>query len=248
MLCGFIFIFDHRKHTDREIKVAIIIEFQPLGLRLHSEGPINALVAARQAGISLSAVCGGEGTCGKCVIQIQNPGNQYPPSLIDRKHLDDTQLASGYRLACMTLLERDTKVLIPASSILEGQVMQTDGTVASHTAKPAVQQIYLSLEVAGLHDLVSDFSRIKENIRNPNLSSDLATLRKIPPILRENNWQINLWIRENKLINVTAEPSALPLGLAVDVGSTKIACFLVDLFDWRDTGSHGNAEPANRLW
>ena len=58
------------------------IEFQPRGLRIDCDQPINGLDAARQAGINLSAVCGGEGICGKCVIQLLTGAEDIQPTEI----------------------------------------------------------------------------------------------------------------------------------------------------------------------
>ena len=60
--------------------MAFTIEFQPQGFRLKCDRPINALDAALQAGIHLNAVCGGEGICGKCVIQILSDSINFPIS------------------------------------------------------------------------------------------------------------------------------------------------------------------------
>lgn len=219
------------------------IEFQPLGLRLRSENSINALDAVRQAGINLSAVCGGEGTCGKCVIQINSDSDTYPPCDVDKKHLSAEQLSSGYRLACMTTLNKDSKIYIPASSILEDQIIQTEGIAVIQETKPAVLQTTVSLEKANLKDLVSDFSRIKERLENKNLTAEIDILRKIPPILRENNWSINIWIRGDQVVHAAKESSGAPLGLAIDVGSTKIACYLIDLSTGITLTAKGTPNP-----
>jgi len=223
--------------------MAFTIEFQPLGLRLQFETAINALDAARQAGIHMMAVCGGEGTCGKCVIQIVESQSHYPPSPTEADHLSPEQLQSGFRLACMTTIESDAKIYLPPASILEDQIMQTEGDGYQQDLRPAISQKMIALEKAHLDDLVSDFSRIKNAIGDPKLEVSLDVLREIPAILRQNGWKANLILRGNHLIHATGKFVSAPLGLAVDVGSTKIACYLIDLESGKTLTAKGTPNP-----
>ena len=86
--------------------MSFTIEFQPLGMRLVSEEPITLLDAARQAGIRLRADCGGEGICGKCLIQIVSAKEELTVSENDRQHLNPAQLMEGYRLACSLIADK----------------------------------------------------------------------------------------------------------------------------------------------
>ena len=223
--------------------MAFTIEFQPLGLRLKANGPLNALDAARQAGIQITAVCGGEGTCGKCVIQILDSKTTHPATAADQKHLSPQQLEAGFRLACMATLSDEIRIYIPASSILEDQIMQTEGSATQGTLMPAVIQKSISLESAHLNDLVSDFSRIKKETGDFSLQADLEVIRLIPSMLRENGWNINLIRRGHQLMHVTRAAIDAPLGLAVDVGSTKIACYLIDLSSGKTLTARGTPNP-----
>jgi len=219
------------------------IEFQPLGLRLRSQSPVNALDAVRQAGIEITAVCGGEGTCGKCVIQILENGSKYPPSSTEKRFFSSEELRTGFRLACMTTLDQDVRMFIPASSVMAGQIMQTEGDDIRQFSHPAITQIEVTLDEARLHDLQSDLSRIRQAAELPDHYAELDVLRKIPGMLRKNNWQINLLTRSNKIIAVSPKKIEAPLGLAVDVGSTKIACYLINLAKGKTLTAKGTPNP-----
>ena len=56
------------------------------------------LKACASAGIMLNAPCNGEGTCGKCVVQIIE-GVSAPDSC-EHQLLSGTMLKIGYRFAC----------------------------------------------------------------------------------------------------------------------------------------------------
>ena len=219
------------------------IEFQPRGLRIDCDQPINGLDAARQAGINLSAVCGGEGICGKCVIQLLTGTGDFRPSEIEQEYLSPEKLTRGYRLACQTTLNSDVKIYIPAESVIENQILQIEGGDSSHTIQPAVRQSELELIGAHLKDLTSDFSRIKAVLKDEDLTAGLEVLRGIPTLLRENDWRVNLWTRGKEIFHASSTRNVHPVGLAVDVGSTKIACYLIDLTNGNTLTAKGTPNP-----
>ncbi len=219
------------------------IEFQPQGLRIDFSHPTNGLDAARQAGINLSAVCGGEGSCGKCVIQLLSGTENSKPSEIEQKHLSPEKLDRGYRLACQITLDSNIKIYIPVESIIEDQILQIEGGNSSYAIHPAVHQSELKLKEAHLNDLASDFSRIKAELKNEDLTAGLEVLREIPTLLRENDWKVNLWTRGKEVFHASSIRNIHPLGLAVDVGSTKIACYLMDLTNGRTLTAKGTPNP-----
>ena len=57
---------------------------------------------------------------------------------------------------------------------------------------------------------------------------DFLVQQTLSTIIRKNNWHVNVAGRGNEVIGV-GSPSTPWLGLAVDIGTTKIAGHLVDL-------------------
>lgn len=223
--------------------MAFTIEFQPNGMRLDCNKPINGLDAARQAGIELIAVCGGEGLCGKCVVRLLSDAEDYPPSEVDKKHFSINKLEKGYRLACQLTINKNAKIYIPDGSIIKGQILQIEGEAISQIINPSVTKTNLNLPQPNLQDLTSDFSRINNELPNKDLRADLNILRRIPTLLRENDWNMDVWTRGNNVIHVSPQQETRLIGLAVDVGSTKIACYLVDLTDGRTLTAKGTPNP-----
>ena len=219
------------------------IEFQPIGIRLVCEEAITILDAARQAGISLRADCGGEGICGKCRIQLLSGLDNIPPSENDRQHLKTQDLDEGFRLACTTIADRDLQVFIPPESIPSGQILQISGEGAALELDSLISQKTIQVQPAKLDDLRSDFTRLDAVMDENILNANLNVLRRIPGLLREHNWQINLVMRGKQIMH--ANPSAYPalLGLAVDVGSTKVACYLMDLQSGKMLAAKGTPNP-----
>ena len=219
------------------------IEFQPIGIRLVSEEAITILDAARQAGISLRADCGGEGICGKCRIRLLSGLEAMPPCDNDQSHLNPQDLDEGYRLACTAIAERDLKVFIPPDSIPSGQILQTAGEELGLQVNPLIRQEHVQVKPAALDDLRSDFSRLGNALGSPGLTAEMDALRCLPGLLRENDWQVNLILHAKRLMHITPEAYPALLGLAVDVGSTKIACYLLDLQSGKMLAAKGTPNP-----
>ncbi|HEY60938.1 MAG TPA: DUF4445 domain-containing protein [Anaerolineae bacterium] len=222
------------------------INFQPIGIRLICDEPLTALEAAREAGIQLRADCGGKGTCGKCMIRVSDDYTKSP-SAVERNKLAENLLSKGYRLACETIADNDIQIFIPPQSLLEGQVLQTEGLMAEITPKPAVSSYPLKLEPATLNDLRSDVVRIKDKMEKQYHKTGVQVpfdiLPSLSQSLRENDWQINLLVNNGEIINSSKTSPEKLLGLAVDVGSTKIACYLLDLQSGKVLATKGAANP-----
>lgn len=218
------------------------IEFQPVGIRLVCEKSITILDAARQAGINLRADCGGEGICAKCRVRLLSE-TAIPLSEIDQEKLNPQELKDGLRLACTTIADRNLQVFIPADSVISKQILQVKGQGTNIAPDPLVRQETVKVQPASLSDLEADFERVKAALGDADISADLHILRSLPDLLRGNNWQINLVIHRKQVIKATK--SALPalIGLAADVGSTKLACYLVDLLSGKLLAAKGTPNP-----
>ena len=68
------------------------IDFEPVGRRVEAQPDETVLRAAQRAGVGLVAVCGGLGTCGRCIVQLR-AGELSPPTSVESRKLTETQLA-----------------------------------------------------------------------------------------------------------------------------------------------------------
>ncbi|HBY06636.1 MAG TPA: ferredoxin [Chloroflexi bacterium] len=67
-------------------------------------------------------------------------------------------------------------------------------------------------------------------------------IRSISGILRENDWRVTAFVRDAELVGL-APTATQPLGFAVDLGTTKIAAYLVDLESGAELASAGAPNP-----
>ena len=89
------------------------VRFYPDEVDALAEEGENLLRVALDAGVYLNASCGGEGTCGKCKILIED--GQVRTERSDR--LSAEEFEKGYRQACQTTVLTDLTIRIPPESL-----------------------------------------------------------------------------------------------------------------------------------
>lgn len=206
--------------------------------------------AAVQAGFFVNQPCGGQGRCGRCAVQVKSGEVRRRSTL----RLSPQDVENGFALACQTIILDDVQIHIPAQETLERRL--TTGLSAHEVEVPAgyeyrnnqsLQRIPLSLSLPSMDDQRDDWSRLELAIRQKTnlarLTVSLSTLRRIGGVLRESQWQVTAVVlldgarseeeeRTGKLIDLLPGhvPESEPLwGVSVDIGTTTVTVWLVDL-------------------
>jgi uncharacterized 2Fe-2S/4Fe-4S cluster protein (DUF4445 family) len=223
----------------------VTIQFQPIGKRVQVAAQTNLLEAARLAGIALTSTCGGEGNCGQCRVQVVS-GSVSPLTEDERFLLGEAEIEAGYRLACCTRAWSDVRLHVPPDSLDSGQRLQIESVLRPIPPEPVVQAIPVSCPPPTLHDPRSDWTRLKEAITAQSGSTEITTsnafLQQLPTAIRQLGWSANILLRHNEVIGLTPAHQKL-LGLAVDLGSTKIAATLLELESGQVLSTSGAPNP-----
>ena len=231
---------DNKAHSP----VTVQVTFEPIGSRVQVEPGTDLLSAAQAAGVKIISICGGVGSCDSCRVQGMS-GNLSDHSLIEQDILAQDELDSGFRLACQTEVLADTAVYVPAESLSSAQRLQLESEEVEIDVDPAVASFELEVEPPSLTDLRSDISRIEQTMLDgglPQPSFDLRTIRELPQLVREQNWKGSIVIRDGEVVAFL--PSQTPLlGLAIDIGTTKLASYLVELESGKTLARLGAMNP-----
>ena len=127
---------------------------------------------------------------------------------------------------------------------------QVEGLEVEVTLDPPVRSLNLDIERPSLAHPLADAENLLQAINRaggpPARTVDLRVMQTLSPQLRAGDWRCCAHVRGAEVIAVTP-PDAAPLGLAVDLGSTKIAGYLVDLHDGRTLAASGMIEPTDQL-
>jgi uncharacterized 2Fe-2S/4Fe-4S cluster protein (DUF4445 family) len=220
------------------------LRFQPIGRRITVPADTTVFAAARQAGIELTSACGGEGRCGLCRVEAVS-GDVSRPEAAELAVLG-SQVEEGLRLACRLRIGSDVVVRIPASSMLSGPRLQVDGIAIPVELDPVVQAYQVRMEPPTLTDPRADLDRVIAGLADEHGievdGAPLPVIRALSGPLRDHDWSITAFVRGDQLVGV-AEPGSAPLGLAVDLGTTKIAAHLLDLATGDNLGAAGVPNP-----
>lgn len=207
------------------------IEFEPLAQKGSATSRQSLLETARQSGVGLISLCGGLGKCGRCKIKI-GKGRVSTVTTVERDLLSSEELHEGYRLGCQTYPRGDLIVHIAPESLSISQKVQIEGIKIEVQPEPLVQAYEVRLTKPFLTDLRADDTRLIEEVnqRHQVDCSSIANevLPELSTKLRSLDWHISATIRGSELIAIRSWPSR-QLGLALDLGTTKMAGYLVDL-------------------
>jgi uncharacterized 2Fe-2S/4Fe-4S cluster protein (DUF4445 family) len=224
---------------------AFEIDFEPIGKRVDVAPGTDLLDAARQAGIGLASVCGGEGTCGRCRVVIMS-GNVTPPVDADRRFISQLELTSGQRLACRCQVYSDVKVHVPKASLVTDQRLQVNGVARQMQIEAAVHAYEIEVPEPTLYDLRSDLDRVIDALETMHGQrkwfAEPAVVRTLPTLARRTNWHLTVYARHNEIVGFEA-PGRKPIGFAADLGTTKIAGYLVDLETGEELAATGVMNP-----
>ena len=210
------------------------IDLEPIGRRVEVPPGTNLLEAAQRAGVDLVASCGGIGICGTCHVRIAQ-GKVTPVTLTEEEYVEKADLAAGYRLACQAEPLSDVRLDIPPESLATVAKLQVEGREGEVALSPVVEAVDLALPKPDLEDLRSDVARVDEALTGLGykpLRGSLELITRLSLALRQREWQARVAVRRGpeatELVSVL--PAGAPLvGLAMDMGSTKLALYLVDL-------------------
>jgi len=232
---------DVEEKTEAEAAQHRVI-FQPEGREVAVPAGSSLLEAAQVADIYLNASCNGKGSCGKCklVVESGDVEKKTTPLLTDREK------ESNYVLACQSRIMGDVTVRIPEEVLKKRLQVAGMGQEVTSRLKglvreidPMLKEIPLDLAPPTLEDSVSDLDRLNRGLKKEGydverLNVGILVMRQLADVIREDSWKITASIIQRKCSNEILEVRPgngknQPLGLAIDIGTTSIVVYLVDM-------------------
>jgi uncharacterized 2Fe-2S/4Fe-4S cluster protein (DUF4445 family) len=140
----------------------------------------------------------------------------------------------------------DIKVHLPKDSLITGQRLQIESNLRTELPDPFLHPYTVELPRPVLQDIRSDLTRLVEGLESQHnlngLHAGPAVIQCLPLALRDEGWKVTAFVRNQEIVAVRPAGQR-PLGLAVDLGTTKIAAFLVDLETGENLASGGAPNP-----
>ncbi|SDT99548.1 ASKHA domain-containing protein [Desulfobacula phenolica] len=219
--------------------------FEPGKKKVTVSAGTNLLKASQKADIYVNASCNGKGSCGKCRLIIQS-------GKVDSKKtslLSDKEKEKGYVLACQSKILEDIIVKIPEETIEKklkaaGMGEQATKKLSGLVEKiePIVEKIPLQLDLPTLEDTVSDLDRLTRALKKlgydiSKMSTNIRVMRQLTASVRNDHFKVVasvLWKKcSSEIVDVSpaAHDEKKSLGMAVDLGTTSIVVYIVNMAD-----------------
>jgi uncharacterized 2Fe-2S/4Fe-4S cluster protein (DUF4445 family) len=236
--------WDQKTRAEEDVKTFKVI-FKPEDKEISVPEGSTLLDAAVAADVHINASCNGKGACGKCKLIIESGNIKSEPTTL----LSDQEKAKNYILACQAKVLGDVTVKIPEETIERKLKVAGMGQEATDRFKglvkdiqPMLMEIPLELEPPTLDDSSSDLDRLNRGLKKTGccdvdrLSVGIKVMRELATVMREDNWNVTASVIRKKCSNeiVNVRPGngqEKSLGLAIDVGTTSIVVYLVDMTD-----------------
>ena len=237
--------------------------FMPAGVKVFVSAGTTVLDAARSAGIDLDSTCGGRGLCGRC---------QVTPSIGEfaKWHINSTSAAlgpwtqgeddykgrraikGGDRLGCQATVRSSVVIDVPADSAVHRPVVRKKINLEGLTVDPLITARYVELpdqllgDEQALCDLLAE--ALKSDWGIERASVDARVLPDLYPALAAGGRGLTAIVHaDGTVMAVRAGFDETLYGVAIDVGSTTIAGYLVDLASGDVVADAGTMNPQIRF-
>lgn len=221
----------------------LVVHFAGLDRVVEVVGGETLLQCARRTGMRMVGACGGQGACCSCAFRVVSGKVEFLDGNVDDRLSFERD--GQWMRACRIRPVTDCVVEVAPRAF--AQVVRTDAEAdddgAAFSFSPLVTSFDVEMAAPASADDGGDLERLlnilgKERIR----CCDLGALQQLSPMLRENDWRLRACERDGELIGVASVGKRL-LGLAVDLGTTNVAAYLIDLETGARLASLGLENP-----
>jgi uncharacterized 2Fe-2S/4Fe-4S cluster protein (DUF4445 family) len=218
------------------------VTFWPFAASVRVPEGTTILDAVQKAGLPLHTPCGGEGTCGDCIVQITKGTFEAKPSA----NLSSQLIKKGFALACQTKTADDLTIVLPhfqelsIKSIAGSEFLDQNRNNISgiYECDPVIALIELQVLSPTLEDNYSDLRRLELALQKKTGIKDFtcsySILSNLAGAVRAKNGQVQVVYYQGtgraKIMDVFPQSGDKKIfGLAGDIGTTTVAVQLIDL-------------------
>lgn len=253
------------------------VVFTPSGIAATAPEGSTVLDAARVAGVDIDSVCGGRGLCGRCQVSpstgqfakwglTSTEGALSAPGPTELDYRGRRPLEAGHRLSCQAAVLGDVVIDVPAQSQVHSPVVRKTVDLGKITVDPVVTLHYLELATAVLGDEISDAERLVSALADdwdlPDVEVPASALPALSAAIADGNGAVTAVVHtrrrytkedeesevvERRALTVRPGYSDSEFGVAVDVGSTTVAGYLLDLATGEVAATAGRMNPQIRF-
>ena len=225
----------------------------------------NLLELARRANVAIDAPCSGNGSCGKCRVQLL----EGQLDSIKSRHISDEEYNAGWRLSCNSKVLSDCTVLVPdIASAYQSRMKTADLSSPKEIAifenakvdllssgiefTNNFRSVVVTMAEPTLDDTMPDNERlswvVQEALGVSEVKIPYAVMVKLASTLREHNFSVCVKgeVQEDAFLcmEICAPDDTAIVGCAIDIGTTTVTMVLTDLESGKllAKGSSGNGQ------
>ncbi len=246
-----------------------LVVFTPSGKRGRFPAGTKVLSAARSLGVDLDSVCGGRGICSKC--QCAPQFGEFPKhglvsaetalsewNAVEERYRSKRGMIEGRRLGCQAEIVGDVVIDVPPESQVHKQVVRKRAEAREIKLDPATRLYYVEVAEPDMEHPSGDMERLQEALAREwglaHVQGDLRTLQMLQKALRDGAWKVTCAVHHGDGLGAARIIQVWPgfyegsiYGAAFDIGSTTVACHLVDLATGEVMASSGLMNPQIRF-
>ena len=166
------------------------------------------LEAAVEAGVQIQSTCGGRGTCGECKVQIPSEGTV---------------------LACEHTVEHDLTVELNLPKDAFDRKLSLNNLRDIKIA-PSIRKYHVQVEKPSVNNQTPDWERLLEALPNHDIPFNRGVAANLPETLQSSQFRVTAVLDVNSLLAVeVGETLERNFGLAIDIGTTTVVAYVMDL-------------------
>jgi len=239
------------------------VVFTPAGVEADVAPGTSLLDAARAVGVDIDSTCGGRGICGRCQVtpsfgefakwSITSDGAAVSPwTTSEADYKGRRAIEPGSRLGCQTRALADVVVDIPPASQVHRPVVRKTIDLPGLTVDPLITARYVELPELELGDERADVEILREALERDwgieGITVEGRVLPTLHPAIVAGHRAVTAIVhRDGTVLAVRPGFDETVYGVAVDVGSTTIAGYLVDLASGDVVANAGAMNPQIRF-
>ena len=228
------------------------VVFNPSGIRASVASGATVLDAARAGGVDLDSVCGGRGLCGRCQVSPTDGRVLSRPGPTEMGYRGRRPLAEGCRLGCQAVVLADAVIDVPAESQVHRPVVRKSIDLTGVVIDPVVTLHYVELPEVVLGFEAAELDLVAEALAADwglaGVEFPVHVLDGLSPAIAAGDRKVTVVVHDGRtVLDVRPGYSDEAWGVAVDVGSTTVAGYMLDLATGEVAAASGRMNPQIRF-
>ena len=228
------------------------VVFNPSGIRASVAAGATVLDAARAGGVDLDSVCGGRGLCGRCQVSPTAADVLSEPGPTELRYRGRRPLAEECRLGCQAVVLGNAVIDVPAASQVHRPVVRKSIDLAEVVIDPVVTLHYVEVPKVVLGFEAAEVDLVAEALSNDwglaDVDFGVPVLARLHSAIAAGEGSVTVVVHHGRtVLDVRPGYSDGAWGVAVDVGSTTIAGYLLELSSGEVAAASGRMNPQIRF-